>query len=525
MPRPGPRPLPLHVHLAKAGVAPAERVLRDPGALQVHQVGDPPGSLGALYVESPDLATPAWAATFTGHAHPALPQLLAGHAAAVWLLTVDGRVFAITFGSGRFLLRDDVLEERFGLRAALNAIDPQRLQFIEKTALDTYGTHARVQASRATQPRDFGFNVERDLLRAIAGPSRDVALGARVAGHDSLSLSPRILLTGVPGLLSRVLALSQDRGYVREMPWVEHVAAVREASLISELDGLLVSQLRVDDPERLWMAVPEVLPTLRPLLFKYTASAREEAQVDIDLADFLRTRRHRSTPMTPAELRARRVTCIDDEGSPIEGWQAYKCFYAEVDLRGEGYVLSAGHWYRVARAYVADLDTYVAQIPEAALALPDYSDRTETEYNARVAREQPERFALMDAKNIVLPSEPGAVEFCDLYSSTRQIIHVKRYGHAPVLSHLFHQGVVSGDLFRGESRFRTEVESRLQGAFKFPDPLAPPRQDEYEVIFAIISRKPRPLRLPIFGRVALRAAARQLQGYGYRVARATIGCA
>jgi uncharacterized protein (TIGR04141 family) len=54
----------------------------------------------------------------------------------------------------------------------------------------------------------------------------------------------------------------------------------------------------------------------------------------------------------------------------------------------------------------------------------------------------------------------GPIEFCDLYSAAKQIIHVQRYGASSTLSHLFSKGLVSGTLFARDADFRRHVDAK-----------------------------------------------------------------
>ena len=86
---------------------------------------------------------------------------------AVLLMENDGRMFAITFAFGRYLLRTDCWEERFGLRVTLNCIDEDKVRCIDKKTLDAITKQSREQASRDAPPQDFGHDIEQDLLRAV----------------------------------------------------------------------------------------------------------------------------------------------------------------------------------------------------------------------------------------------------------------------------------------------------------------------------------------------------------------------
>jgi uncharacterized protein (TIGR04141 family) len=104
----------------------------------------------------------------------------------------------------------------------------------------------------------------------------------------------------------------------------------------------------------------------------------------------------------------------------------------------------------------------------------------------------------------------------------RDIVHVKRYGAASVLSHLFSQGLISGELFQTDVEFRRLVNAELPEDHRFHDINPRPPTDEYQVVFAVISDVPGDLSLPFFSRLNLKHAVRRLTGYGYRVSIAKI---
>lgn len=109
------------------------------------------------------------------------------------------------------------------------------------------------------------------------------------------------------------------------------------------------------------------------------------------------------------------------------------------------------------------------------------------------------------------------LEFCDLYTRNLEIIHIKRYGGSSVLSHLFSQGLVSGETFRRDEGFRRSVDRLLPQTHKLRAAVGNVDASRFEVVFGIVSKSPRPLNLPFFSKVNLRNAERRLSSYGYRV--------
>ena len=156
---------------------------------------------------------------------------------------------------------------------------------------------------------------------------------------------------------------------------------------------------------------------------------------------------------------------------------------------GAAYLISAGKWYKIESNFVQSVNDYFNRIPRYPNALPEYHHDGEAHYNASVVETNPQTFALMDRRNIPYGQGPNRIEFCDLYTTNRDIIHVKRYGGSNVLSHLFSQGAVSGELFRMQPEFRRLVNERLPESHRIRDHRQQPNRDEYHIVFAVVSNR------------------------------------
>jgi uncharacterized protein (TIGR04141 family) len=95
-------------------------------------------------------------------------------------------------------------------------------------------------------------------------------------------------------------------------------------------------------------------------------------------------------------------------------------------------------------------------------------------------------------------------------------VHVKHYAGSSVLSHLFYQGIVSGELFLADAEFRKKVNGKLPSSHHI-DLKKQPVAGDYEIVFAIISSSSKVLDLPFFSKVSLRNARRRLATFGYKV--------
>ena len=109
-----------------------------------------------------------------------------------------------------------------------------------------------------------------------------------------------------------------------------------------------------------------------------------------------------------------------------------------------------------------------------------------------------------------------------MYTNDKKLIHVKKYGGSSVISHLFQQGVVSGELFISDIQFRTDVNDKLSDPYKLMTPIDRSDPTKYEVCFAIMSDIPGDLHVPFFSKVVMKNAVKRLQTYGYNVTKKKI---
>lgn len=128
----------------------------------------------------------------------------------------------------------------------------------------------------------------------------------------------------------------------------------------------------------------------------------------------------------------------------------------------------------------------------------------------------------MDRKNIPIGGGHNKIEFCDIWSKNKKIIHVKHYGASSVLSHLISQGLNSAELFLADQTFREKVIERLPREHKIQNTSEKPNPQDYEIVYAIISSSKKNLNIPFFSKVSLRHALRRLQTFGYNVSIAKI---
>ena len=512
-------------YLIKGDRANAAPIISDERNLRHKTVTLSKGFKCDLYVRSLSPRSPKWAKFLERYVDP---DFLGRNQStgAVLLVPVDDRIFAVTFGQGgRFILDQDCWEERYGLLVVLNSIEQDQIKTIDKSTFDALTTHSRIQTSQEASPQDFGIDVEQDLVRAVTGTPNDKLLGHRLSGMDGLKSSVNITIEELPDLLKRHLGQRQSNSYKETFPWVDHIAEVKGASFQEKLNEMAVERIRAYEFDRCWMAVPEIIDWTDVDGFRYGSKPRNAKHHDLHLPSFIEELNEiygdsfDPSVIDVGLLKRRHVLCIGDDDQIIRRWPLYKCIYCELEYEGQAYLLSSGKWYRVDRNFVEEVNTYYERLPRFDGVFPEYNDDAEEDYNTRVCQEDSETFALMDRQLIKYGGPRAGIEFCDIYSCDKDIIHVKRYGQSKVFSHFFSQGTISGELFHTEADFRRMVNDKLPPSHKIPDVRKVPDREEYRIVFAIVSNaEGSSLTIPFFSRLNLRAASNRLIGYGYRVA-------
>ena len=477
------------------------------------------GLYGMLYTTSNPVSLPKWASFFAGVIDVHALDLKTASASAVLALRVGNRLFAIAFGYGRHLLNPLVIESSFGLRVTLNAVPADKIRSIDKKAFEGISTHTREQASKDTSIGDFGLDVERDVLRAVVGTPAEPTLGTRLAGMDALTATCKLSLEELPDLLSAYLAKSLDTSYKQKYPWVDNIREIREKRLQKRLDEELLNVLAETENPKAWLAVPDLVDWNDIEGFRYSESTTANLFPDLHLRDYLD--KVLKKPPSIDMLRSQRVHGIrSTTNQPFAKWPVYRCLYAEVTVDEKTYLLTGGAWYSVDVDFMNMINDAVNAIPQTNFAPLDYKEGdNEADYNKKLAASLTGACCL-DGQTVQYGGGRSKVEFCDVLSPTRQLVHVKRYVGSSVLSHLFAQGVVSATSFLRDAAFRNQVNELLPDELRLANTAVQPNASDYEVAYVVASRSAKPLTpdsLPFFSRVTLRNARLTLASMGFKV--------
>ena len=515
-----PKSVKLNVYLLKDGYTLGDPIIAD-GKMTETEVDVANAGPGLLYVTQAKPHPPDWAWFLTPVDEEAIGALRVASVSVVLIVPADNRYFAACFGHGYAHVDKRFVEARFGLRTCLNAIDPETIRTLDKRTFDSLGKLSHEQSTRPVAVTEFGLEIDKDLLRSLVGKPTDESLGKQIAGKDSVCVRIPITIGKLSSFLRKLYRESKKSTYQKHFAFIDNIAEVSDPELVASLDDELVNRINDGNVSKIWLAVPDIVNWETSSGFKYAKAKRDRVVDDIRLRDYLE-RWEIESDLSPEKLRKHRVFQYgNDETTVVNSWSVHHCIYGELDVNGETYILTEGAWYNVNRHFVDRVNSEYKAIPQYAKKLEDWGDEHEQHYNRRVSENSNGHYALTDRKMINHGGGASSIEFCDLISAEKEIIHVKNYSGSSVLSHLFHQGTVSAVMTAGDPSFRSKVNEYLPATHQLPKD-GEFKTSDYEIVFAIGTREPLTFELPFFSKVSLGNSVRQLMVSNYRVSIARI---
>lgn len=497
----------LQIYLIKKGVS-EDVILGDEYAKK--NVG-----IGTLFYKQSNSHQPQWLELFQRDGYD-LEGVYSASASALLLVKAENRHFAIAFGhGGRHMLLPGVYEERFGLLVTLNAVDPKSIRSVDTKTLESEPMQTREQASRGTETNRFTFDPESDLVRAFTGtPAVSENLGSMLVGKDALKISIRCELNDVKPLLKILLKKFGEKKYIENgFDWIDQMKELQDPALIETLNGKMMKEFNKSAPSKLWLTVPDIIDWDDVAGFKYSQKKSEDLKDDLHVQDFKDCLDKDEVTLDDVESHRVHMYCSSTDNDR-ERWKVYDCIYCECDNDGSTYLLSNGRWYAIDNKLVKRVNAAFDEIPKkvSGYTFPDYNHDSEGAYNKAISTG--DDAICFDARPISYGGSYSKIEFCDVYITSKKMIHVKRYSGSSTLSHLFNQGANAAEALL-DSEFRKEVNKKLPSGAKISAPTNP--RESMEVVFGIISKSEKELNIPFFSKLSLKNVASRLRNLGYKV--------
>lgn len=481
--------------------------------------------VGTVYWGNSHVNVPQWANSFfAGRINT--DNVFTANARAVLLARIPvgqngtERIFAVTMGYGKNMLKDNVAEERFGLKVILNTIKPDSLRRINKVNIGGNQKLSNEQLPLKSGISDFGLDINRDLVSNIAGVSddEDYAKGI-LAGGDILSLTAEVDITNIVDFLKKTYGKYVLNTYKANFSWVDQIQAVKDTRLIERLDSELIAAINASSDD-VWMAVPEIINWEEIKGFKYKG---QDVYDDIDINLVKESFREGLTSIE--QLKSKRIAAISAlDDSQRHSWNARRCLYGELLLDNDAYCINSGKWYKVNNEFVNQVNQDYNNTSISTIDFDDFTDdhKTENGYSTDFQGKHIDDYIVLDAQNFAYGGGHSKIELCDLLSKGKELIHIKPYTGSSTLSHLFNQAAVSAELVFSDAQFLSLANERIS-EISGNDTFTITDRRAIKVVFGIIHKSQTELPpLPFFSKVSLRYTKSRLQAFGFDVSIKTI---
>jgi len=481
--------------------------------------------IGTIFLGASYARVPKWAESFfVGRIETKTLFTANARAALIVRIAIEGKdkikTFVITMGYGKHMLKDDVIDERFGLKVILNTIQPDSLRRISKVNVGGNQKLSNEQLPLKAGINDFGLDINRDLVSHIAGISDDAeyAVGT-LSGGDILTLTTEVDISNIVEFLKKTYEKYCLSSYKTNFGWVDQIQAVKDSRLIERLNEAMITEINVGSSQ-IWMAVPEIINWDEIHGFKYPG---QELRADIVIQEVKDS--FRQPLISVEQLRSKRIQAISAlDDSVRHSWGADKCLYGELLLDNDAYCINNGKWYRISKDFVEQVNRDYSSTNIAPISFDDFTNAFDSEsaYSLSFKNNNPNDYVVMDAQNLMYGGGHSKIELCDLLSKDKQLIHIKPYSGSSTLSHLFNQALVSADLMLSDSQFRELANEKiLEVSSDTSFAITNPRS--IKIVFGIISKKHEDLpHLPFFSKVSFRHVKNRLQAIGFDVSIKTI---
>ena len=444
---------------------------------------------------------------------------------AVMVVSIKDRIMVLTFGYGRAFIREECIEKNFGFFSALNMLDSKKIRNINTAKIEDMVVQVQKQSSYSTGQEEFDLNTINDIMMSIAGKAQNPLEAANVSGRDSLQVSVEMEPQKLKEKLELYLDAYNSKSYMRKgFAWVDNIKEVRDSEIKEKLNQSLMRQIEMHEYEGIQIAPPDTINwnTLKGFAFSVTRlnGKENEFTIDIKLEDYLSC--IKTGIQVLQKLKRDKLLGMDNNDNTFTICRVFDALTAQIDLNNKTYILYDGRWFQIENNFYKHVKEFVSRIPVSALPFPKCNkDESEGEYNARIANKA-DGFYLMDKKMIGVDGGAKQIEACDIFTSSKQFVHIKNKCRSSQLSHLFSQGKVSAECFVSDVEFRKQVAELLyqESGINLIDYTKKPIANEYEVIFVILDHKCGKIedRLPFFSLVNLMLGIRELDRMHMRYA-------
>lgn len=514
----------LTVYLLKESVVKFRDAISDKAIYTVYDIKDEINADGNVIIGQTKENEPKWKFFIQEGIKENLPNLYNSSNRAVIFYKIDKRYFAIPFGYGKHLLKDECIDREFGLKTALNIINADKLLSVDKANIGDLSVLTKTQASKKGSPDYFNIDIIKDLIRSITGePELKLSgeFGNIITGNEGIYISPKTNFAKVPEILGKLKKEYHKTTYKQRFDWIDNIKVERDPAVIDALNTILISELIKKNSTAIHLAPPFILNWENLIGIGFTPQG--EYFYEFDINNFYNVKNSSLSDLDWDKLIRQKLYLKESNNEDIIPFPLWRFLNFETEYNGKNYVFTLSNWYKIDSDYYKSIYHYCSQIGESEINfLTCNENENEGEYNERMANSS-SNFISLDKKLIRSNISRSEIEACDIFTKSKELIHVKFRESSSTLSHLFAQGRISCNSLRRDKIFRKNLRAKIK-TLGFKNSLIPLEDkdfnsNEYTITYAIIEKKDRSFvdALPFFSLINFRLTAEELMVMGFQI--------
>jgi uncharacterized protein (TIGR04141 family) len=379
----------------------------------------------------------------------------------------------------------------FGLKVALNSVEPKKLRTMDIHNIEDSVLTKRMQVAVKSDVNAFGLNIEKDLLKAIIGQPKDENFGSLVAGRESLTLVTKILPSNLYQKCKEILTYYESKKYQKDFPWVDDIRPISDPSIIDLLNNKLLEEIKSKDLS-IKLFPTDMIDYYEGIEFKYSVQKESDKDIYFDLEiEHLYEKAQHLNDWTVETLKKNRIFGRKPQTNEwSEEWRLIDCLSFELIHSGSTHILHQSEWYSVSDTLSKKVRNYTKRLIQKKHNLPKYKyTDSEGKYNKRLHNKKinKETFILFDRKLVRVEDASTTVEPCDLFSDRNSIYHLKKGNRSSSLSHLFSQAYVAGKCFLDSQHFRDHMNTICSKAGSKHSISSSPSANDYTIFYGILT--------------------------------------
>ncbi len=393
----------------------------------------------------------------------------------------------MAFGiAGKNLIKSKYIIHDFGVKVGMNICAEKSLRRIQTTQHEIVTQQIEKQASSKINLTHFNLDYESEILRRLSGSVKSVGDEYKYienfSGSEGISLTtPKESFFDIEKIVSICQELNEayfSNDYKKtDFAFYDNFCEEKDSDKIGELNKALLKKLQ-EGNEELHLAAPQFID-FDKINFCYTEHSKKENIFDDltfeDLFNSPQKSFNNYADFTLEKIEKQRVYTYDINNECLVGsWPLFKCIVAEIEHKGEAYVISNGIWRKVSQIIKDKINKFCKEYNSNSTF--DYLEsdidifdskwsknkgaNREEKYNQEIVNKNKNTLISFDKAKITIGDEKR-FEMCDIMSENKDLIHVKVYKSTSSLSHLFTQIRFYSEAFSIEEKTRAEMRNYI----------------------------------------------------------------